>query len=123
MKMTNYEIYMTTKALEEAFNNKEQYLPIKVSFYIQKNKALLLSLSQNIEDLRMTIVRNYGALNEDGTAFEVPQDKIEIANKELSDLFNIEQEVNILQISLEAFPDDIQLTNKQMEALMFMINN
>lgn len=121
MKMTNYEIYNTTKALESAFSDKSQYLPIKISFFIQKNKAILLDLAQTIDNARLEIVRNYGELNENGDQFIVPQDKIEIANNELSDLFNIEQEVDIQTIDINAFPDDIVLNNAQMEALMFMI--
>ena len=121
MKMTNYEIYNTTKALESAFQDKSQYLPIKISFFIQKNKAILLDLAQTIDNARLEIVRNYGELNENGDQFIVPQDKIEIANNELSDLFNIEQEVDIQTIDINAFPDDIVLNNAQMEALMFMI--
>ena len=121
MKMTNYEIYNTAKALESAFSDKSQYLPIKISFFIQKNKAILLDLAQTIDNARLEIVRNYGELNENGDQFIVPQDKIEIANNELSDLFNIEQEVDIQTIDINAFPDDIVLNNAQMEALMFMI--
>lgn len=122
MKMTNYEIYNTTKALEEAFSDDSQYLPIKISFFIQKNKANLLKLAQVIDASRLDIVRNYGELDTETSQFIVPTDKIEIANNELSDLFNIEQEVEIHKLDIEAFPDDVSLTNAQMEALMFMIN-
>ena len=122
MKMTNYEIYSTTKALEEAFSDNSQYLPIKISFFIQKNKANLLKLAQAIDVARLDIVRNYGQLDEESEQFIVPTDQIDIANNELSDLFNIEQEVEIHKIDIDAFPDDISLTNAQMEALMFMIN-
>lgn len=122
MKMTNYEIYTTTKALEEAFSDNSQYLPIKISFFIQKNKANLLKLAQAIDVARLDIVRNYGQLDEESEQFIVPTEQIDIANNELSDLFNIEQEVEIHKIDIDAFPDDISLTNAQMEALMFMIN-
>ena len=122
MKMTNYEIYTTTKALEEAFSDNSQYLPIKISFFIQKNKANLLKLAQAIDVARLDIVRNYGQLDEESEQFIVPADQIDIANNELSDLFNIEQEVEIHKIDIDVFPDDVSLTNAQMEALMFMIN-
>lgn len=119
--MTNYEIYNIASALNEAFADGNQYLPVKVNFFIQKNKATLMSLAQDIENSRIAIIRNYGSLNEETGYFTVPEDKIQVANAELADLFNIEQEVNIYKININSFPDDINLTTSQMEALMFMI--
>jgi hypothetical protein len=43
------------------------------------------------------------------------------AAKELEDLFNLEQEVNIYTVSIDHFGDDLSLTTGQMEALLFMI--
>ena len=119
MKLTNQQIYSYAKAINEAFQDNTQYLPVKVNFFILKNKNTLLALAQDIENSRIEIIRNYGEDN--GSQFIVPEDKIETANKELSDLFNIEQEVNIHTVSIDAFPEDISLTTGQMEALMFMI--
>ena len=122
MTMTNFEIYNIAKAMGEAFQDGGQYLPVKINFFIQKNKATLMTLAQDIDNSRMAIVRNYGELNEDGTQFVVPEDKMEAANAELLDLFNIEQEVDIRKINIDAFPDDVSLSSAQMEALMFMID-
>ena len=122
MTMTNFEIYNIAKAMGEAFQDGGQYLPVKINFFIQKNKATLMTLAQDIDNSRMAIVRNYGELNEDGTQFIVPEDKMEAANAELLDLFNIEQEVDIRKINIDAFPDDVSLSSAQMEALMFMID-
>ena len=122
MKMTNLEIYTNAQALNEAFTDGTQYLPVKANFFIQKNKAELISLAQDIDNARLNIVRNYGELNEDETSFIVPEEKLDEANRELNDLFALEQEVNIRTIDINAFPDDIVLTTQQMEALMFMID-
>ena len=122
MTMTNFEIYNIAKGMSEAFQDGGQYLPVKINFFIQKNKATLMTLAQDIDNSRMAIVRNYGELNEDGTQFIVPEDKMEAANAELLDLFNIEQEVDIRKINIDAFPDDVSLSSAQMEALMFMID-
>jgi ligand-binding sensor domain-containing protein len=46
----------------------------------------------------------------------------EALTKELEDLFNLEQEVNIYKINIDNFGDDIVLTTGQMEALLFMID-
>ena len=48
MKMTNNEIYMHANALMEAFNDGEQRLPIKVNFYLQKNKNRVARYSNSI---------------------------------------------------------------------------
>lgn len=122
MTMTNFEIYNIAKAMGDAFQDGSQYLPVKVNFFIQKNKATLMALAQDIDNSRMEIVKNYGVLSEDGTQYTVPEDKMAAANAELIDLFNIEQEVDIRKVSVDAFPDDISLTTAQMEALMFMID-
>ncbi len=122
MKMTNFEIYNIAKAMTEAFQDGTQYLPVKVNFFIQKNKATLMALAQDIDNSRVEIVKNYGIMDETTNQFTVPEDKIEIANAELMDLFNIEQEVDVRKVSIDAFPDDINLNTAQMEALMFMID-
>lgn len=122
MTMTNFEIYNIAKAMADAFQDGTQYLPVKVNFFIQKNKAALMTLAQDIDNSRIEIVKNYGTMDEESNQFIVPEDKIEAANAELMDLFNIEQEVDIRKVSIDSFPEDINLTTAQMEALMFMID-
>lgn len=122
MKMTNLEIYNIAQSINEVFQDTTQYLPIKVNFYIQKNKALLTSLAQTIEMSRWDIIKNYGELDTENERYIIPAEKMEEAQKELSDLFSLEQEVEIYKVDIEKFPDDINLTTGQMEALMFMIN-
>ena len=122
MKMTNFEIYNIAKAMGDAFQDSTQYLPVKINFFIQKNKSTLMALAQDIDNSRIEIVKNYGTMDTENNQFVVPEDKIEIANAELQDLFAIEQEVEIRKVSIDAFPDDINLSTAQMEALMFMID-
>ena len=121
MKLTNSEIYNLTQMLNINFQNGEQKLPIKIGFAIQKNKKTLMGLAQDIEQSRIDIIQNYGVLNEETQQFNIPEDKISETQKELLDLFNIEQEVNICTIKAESLSDNIELTMSQMEAIMFMI--
>lgn len=121
MKLTNQEIYGYALALNEAFADNTQRLPMKVNFYLQKNKKTLMDLGQDIESSRMEIISAYGTISEDGTQYTIPQEKIELAQKELEDLLNLEQEVQIYKINIDNLPDDIILTTGQMEAMMFMI--
>lgn len=122
MLMKNSEIYNYAQALTEAFRDNNQRLPVKINFYLQKNKRVLLDLSQDIEHSRMDIAQNYGTLTEDGTAYNIPDENISAANTEIQDLFNIEQEVPIYKVSIDSFSDDLTLTTAQMEAIMFMID-
>ena len=122
MLMKNSEIYNYAQALTEAFRDNNQRLPVKINFYLQKNKKTLLGLSQDIEQSRMEIAQNYGILNKEGTAYNIPEENISIVNTEIQDLLNIEQEVPIYQVSIDSFSDDLTLTTAQMEAIMFMID-
>ena len=119
--MTNEEIYLCSMGLQKAFKDESQKLPIKINFYLQKNKNLLASLAADIEEERMTIIKNNGTMTEDGQGFTIDQDKIDEAVKELNDLLALSQELNIYTISIDSLPEDLNLTTAQMEALMFMI--
>lgn len=121
MKMSNLEIYSTAQSFNKAFENFNEYLPVKINFFMQKNKNIISSLAQDIDNARMEIIQTYGKLNDEGDAYIVPPESIDIANKELADLFSIEQEVNINKISLSAF-DGVKFTTDQVQAIMFMID-
>lgn len=122
MIMTNNEIYVYTRQLMEAFQDGEQRLPVKVNFYLQKNKNTLLALAQDIERARIEIAQTYGTLDETGEQYQIPNEKLADASKELDDLFNLEQEVNISKINIDSLSDDLTLTTAQMEAIMFMVD-
>lgn len=121
MKLTNNEIYTYANNLAQAFDDKDQKLPIKISFYLQKNKNTLVQLAQDIEQSRMNIAQSYGTLDEENQQYVIPPEKMETAAKELNDLFTLEQEVQIYTINIDSFGDDLTITTAQMEAIMFMI--
>lgn len=122
MKLTNSQIYSYANILFEAFKDKDQKLPIKINFYLQKNKNELLILAQDIEKARLEIASNHGNLDEESGQYIIPSDKLEDAQKELNDLFNLEQEVQIYTIKAEDLDNNISITTAQMEAIMFMID-
>lgn len=121
MTLTNNEIYIYAKNLTEAFDDKDQKLPIKINFYLQKNKNTLIELAAAIEVARIDIAKNYGTLNEEAQQYIIPPEKMDEVNKELVDLLTLEQEVQIYTINIDNLSDDIALTTAQMEAIMFMI--
>lgn len=119
--MTNLEIYNIANNLLEAFNDNSQKLPVKVNFFLQKNKKVLLSLAQEIEEERINIAQNYGKLDSESGNYSVDLEHIEAAQQDLNNLFNIEQDVNIAKINYNDLDPNMELTTAQMEALMFMI--
>lgn len=122
MKLTNNQIYTYATNLAAAFQDSEQKFPVRVNFYLQKNKSLLLSLAQDIEKARIELLQQYGKIDSETNTFVLDDDKIEIASKELTELFDLEQEVNIYTVDIDSFNNDLCLTTGQMEALLFMIN-
>lgn len=119
--MTNLEIYNVANILSEAFVDDSMYMPAKLNFYIQKNRATITSLATDIENARDKIVMHYGSPTPEG-GYQIPQESVMEANNELSELLAIEQEVNIYAINIEDL-ESMELTAKQMQALLFMIND
>lgn len=120
--MTNSEIYNIATVLGKAFEDEKQVLPVKVNFYMQKNRATLVALAQEIEKARIDILQKHGTLNEATNQFEFTNEVAETVIQELNDLLGLEQEVNIYTVTIDSFGDDLTLTTGQMEALMFMID-
>jgi len=119
MKLTNHEIY--EHATNLAAFKIEGKLPIKINFFLQKNIQTLTAAAQEIESARMEIARSFGKLNEEGDQYVIPQESIGTVNKELDDLFFLEQDLPIHTFKLDDF-DGIEVTYDQMTAIMFMID-
>ena len=102
--MTNEQIYRIAMGFYKYFNG-DLILPIKVNFYLIKNKNYFLQLGQQIEEFKSKICGNY--------------DK-EIINQKLKEFSELQQEVSFYQVSLEDF-GDINLSMEQLDTLEFMI--
>lgn len=123
MKLTNNQIYNYAVELQKNFQDETQKLPVKINFYLQKNKNILLELAQDIEKSRTDIIQSYSVIDEEIKQSIIPSDKFEEASKELEDLFSLKQEVQIYTVQIDTFPKDISFTIGQMEAIMFMIED
>lgn len=124
--MSNTEIYNTATALSELFSEMvqaEMRFPVKVNFYFQKNMNSLIAMAQELEQERTNIIMKYGTPTpEDPEKVMIDPEKLDDANKELSDLFSLEQEVAINAIELDWF-DGINMTPQQVNAITFMIKD
>ena len=124
--MSNIEIYNTADALVELFSNMSEsnvQLPVKVNFYFQKNMNALVAMAKELEEERTNIIVKYGTPDpEDPDRVTLAPDKLDEANKELNDLFGLEQEIAINAIELDWF-EGINMTPQQVVAITFMIKD
>lgn len=118
MKLTNQQIYNYANSFANL--NIDICLPVRINFFLNRNIELIKSLGEEIEDTRLQIAQSFGELNSEGTQYVVPSEQIPQAQKELEDLFNIVQEVNIHTFTLDEF-DGIELPYEQTKLIMFMI--
>lgn len=122
MKLTNKQIYDISKKLLESFNDNRKYFPAKVNFTIQRNKKNLLDIVETIEQVRLAIAAQYGSRDlENPDVFNIAPENMDIAQRELDDLTNTTQEVNITMLSLKDI-ENIEFTSNQMDAILFMID-
>ena len=105
--MKNKQIYEYGKNLA-IFDNFNLSMPVRISFYLQKNISLIRQANTDIEMARMNIGKAFGTINNDGTGYNIPPEKIPEVNKELEDLFNLEQDLNLHMFKLDDF-DGIDL--------------
>jgi hypothetical protein len=89
MILTNGEILVLATNLVNSFNGFSEALPIKVSFYLVKNKNMLIELAQEIEKIRTNILNEYGALDQEKNSFIIPAENTEIVNNKLTELLDI----------------------------------
>lgn len=120
--LTNKDIYSIAVQLStEHIAQLNLCLPVKVNFYLQKNVTTIMSIAEDLENHRNEILEKYGTKQEDGN-YSFTDENLEIANKELIDLFDLEQEVPIYEIDLDAF-EDVKLESNQVQAIAYMIKD
>lgn len=120
MKMTNEKIYTIAQQLNKELANLTVYIPAKANFLMQKNINTIMEAAKEIDSTKINIAKNYGTLDEESQQYIIPNEKIEEANKELTDLFSIEQDLSISTVKIDDF-GNAEFTPQQMAALIFMI--
>ena len=120
MLLNNNRIYEYGQKLS-VFNSCNIKMPVRINFYLQKNIQLIQQAAEEIEKMRLNLGAQYGTINMDQTGYDIPSENLAEVNRELNDLFNLEQDLNIHKFKLSDF-DGIELTYQQMSAIMFMID-
>ena len=119
MKLNNKQIYEYAQNLS-IFDECNIKIPVRVNFYLQKNIQTIQQAAEDIDNARLGLGAQYGVPNQTGTGYDIPAENIQEVNKELADLFALEQDINIHLFKIDDF-DGLELEYKQMTAIMFMI--
>lgn len=118
--MTNLEIYNKANNLLTTFEDIEHIsLPVKVHFYFQKNMNTLIAMARELEERRMEILKSHNIIDRKE---EVEPELMEKVNKDINDLFSLEQEVKFYTFSID-WLEGIELNAKQVQAFSFMIDD
>lgn len=121
IKMSNLDIYNNAIKLRDAFgNNIDIKIPIMVNYAIQKNLEILLAAAKTVDKVRCGIGEKYGNLSTEGEVYEISKENLDVAKHDLATLMETEEMLDIRKIKL-ADLDGVQLSNTQMAALLFMI--
>lgn len=121
MKLKNSEIYNYAKKLIN-FNNDEQW-PITINFYILKNIQNIIDSAVAIEKTMQFISKKYGKMiDEESQSYKIEPQNMDIAQKELDELSDIVQEVDIKKIKLSEI-STLQMNSDQLNAILFMIED
>ncbi len=116
--MKNGEVLELYEALERIRQNKELKFNVKLGYAIAKNKEILRKEAQIIYDMRREILMEHGTI--EGTDIVVPKEFAREVNRKINDLMEIENDVHIILVPLEAF-EETELNIEDIEGLMGMI--
>lgn len=122
MLLTNDFILAFTNKLSNLVVDDSARFPAKIAYILQRNFKTLFPIFEEAHRARLNICETYCTSKENDTYHFEDKDKLAQANKELQDLMNVQQEVNILKFKIEDL-GDMQFTGAQMDVLMQMIED
>lgn len=118
--MINKEILHIVEGLSQILQDSTSF-PANVSYAIIRNFKILSPIAEDIYNERENIIKKYGEKIEDGH-YQIPEDKINIANQELDNLLNMDTNVQLVTFSIDNLLGyDIPL--KTMNILYFIIED
>lgn len=117
--MKNYEIYTLANNIAQYFDGTEKF-PVRAGFYFVKNKQAIQAAAEELEGMRREICFRLGTMAEDGSQFDFSEENLPIAQKELNELFDCEQDIKLYPLTLDML-ESLSLTSSQIEILSEMI--
>lgn len=119
--MTNGEVLKLYSALENISANKDLKFNFQIGYALAKNRETLRNEVKIISELRTKIFSEYGESNDKGDII-IPKEKIDLAGRKIEELMGMENPVEILMLSIDAFDStDNQLNLDDMAGLSYMI--
>jgi hypothetical protein len=82
---------------------------------------MLVDMARELEKSRTEILERYGVIDEETGNYKFEDEKVDLVNKDINDLFSLEQEVKLHTFSIE-WLDGVELTAQQVNAFTFMID-
>ena len=116
--MKNGEVLELYETLQRISQNKDLKFNVKLGYAMAKNKEKLRQEAAIIYNLRRDIIMEHGKI--DGKDIIVPNEYVDEVNKKVNDLMEIENDVEIILVPIDAF-DDLELNMEDIEGLMKMV--
>ena len=123
MILTNGQIYNYSRLLIKFNENFHSDMSVVINYYIQSNISKMLDAGAEVEKSIIFITNKYkdNQQNESGMV-KIKDEYIDKAQKELDDLSNIKQNIDIHFIKLSDLKD-IHLSTEELQAILFMIED
>ena len=118
MKIKNDDVLILYETLTRLIENKELKFNVITGYIMAKNKAVLEPIATLIYNVRRDTVLEYGT--SDGEEIQIPKEKIEELNQKIEDLMNVENDVDITQVSIHSFEEN-KLPLEDIVGLTYMI--
>lgn len=119
MKLKNDDIYITYKKLMELIETQKENFNVKLTFSIVKLLRNLINPYEVIEENKKIIMDKVGIINADNTNYT--EDSKQEIIKQLTELGQIEQEVEDIKINLSDLKD-VSFSLETMNILYPFIN-
>ena len=118
MKIKNDDVLILYETLTRLIENKELKFNVITGYIMAKNKAVLEPIATLIYNMRRDTVLEYGT--SDGEEIQIPKEKIDELNQKIEDLMNVENDVDITQVSIHSFEEN-KLALEDIVGLTYMI--
>lgn len=125
MKLTNEDLLGFLVAIGQL---KTRKMPAKLAWKLSASEKLMKPFAEAFEKATEELREKYAAKDEDGKpklikdangveAFDIPEENKEAANKEFKDLLKAEFEATPVELTLDDFPDTLEVTPEIMGLL------
>ena len=117
--MKNKEIFELYTALSNILGEPSKNLGIKAKFKLAKNQLAIDKIYELIQKQHNAIIERYGEQKDDGV-ITVPPEKIDITKKEINELMEINNSVDLEKVTLDEL-EGAPITSETLIGLMPII--